>query len=75
MAVVKLIRQERIPILSIPCRFKDYRPKRILEQYYERMGLRFDYDKVFEFAKRSSGLPDMDSYASLDREEYLNNIF
>jgi tRNA(Ile)-lysidine synthase TilS/MesJ len=73
--VVEFVRQEGIPILSIPCRFKDHRPKRVLEQYYESMRLRFDYDNVFEFAKTSLALPDMGSYASLDREEYIENIF
>jgi hypothetical protein len=69
------IKQEGIPLLSVPCRFKEYRPKRMLEAYYTRMGLRFDYDKVFGFAQTSLSLPDLRDYASLDREEYLKKIF
>ncbi|MFC1862435.1 hypothetical protein ACFL1Z_00595 [Thermodesulfobacteriota bacterium] len=64
-----------IPILSIPCEFKDYRPKRILEKYYEKMGLSFDYDSVFRFAKESLELPDISDFTSIDKDEYLSDIF
>ena len=73
--VLETIKQKDIPLLSVPCRFKEYRPKRILEAYYEKMGLRFDYDKVFRFAQTSLNLPDLRDYASLDREEYLKKVF
>jgi len=73
--VTTTVEQEGIPLLSVPCRFKEFRPKRILETYYTKMGLRFDYDKVFRFAVTSLRLPDLRNYASLDREEYLKKIF
>jgi tRNA(Ile)-lysidine synthase TilS/MesJ len=74
-SIEKVITQAGIPTLSIPCKFKEFRPKRILESYYQKMGLRFDYDKVFDFAKRSLGLPDIATYTSIDKEEYLIEIF
>jgi len=67
--------KEGIPTLSIPCKYKDFRPKRILEKYYESMGLRFDYDKMFDFAKRSLNIPDISAYTSIEKEEYLGDIF
>ena len=73
--VSSTIEQKGIPLLSVPCRFKEHRPKRVLEAYYTRMGLRFDYDKVFRFAQTSLGLPRSRDYESLDREEYLKKIF
>lgn len=73
--ILELIGQEGIPILSVPCKFKDFRPKRILEKYYEKMGIRFDYDQVFDFAKKSLDLPDITSYTSIAKEEYLGRIF
>lgn len=73
--IQKVIEETGILILSIPCKFREFRPKRVLEGYYQKMGLRFDYDKAFEFAKRSLGLPDIDTYTSIDRDEYLLNIF
>jgi len=73
--VLKLIEQESIPILSIPCKFKGFRPKRVFEGYYQTMGIHFDYDKVFDFAKRSLSLPDVSTYTSIDKEEYLLKLF
>ena len=73
--ILELIAQENIPILSVPCKFKNFRPKRILEKYYETMGIRFDYDKVFDFARKSLDLPDITSYTSIAKEEYLDRIF
>ncbi|HUV59496.1 MAG TPA: hypothetical protein VMW09_05230 [Desulfatiglandales bacterium] len=73
--ILELIKEAGIPTLSIPCKFKEFRPKRILERYYQKMGIYFDYDKVFDFARRSLGLPDITTYTSIDRDEYLLNIF
>ena len=73
--IQKVIKQARIPTLSIPCKFKEFRPKIILERYYQKIGIHFDYDKVFNFARRSLGLPDITTYTSIDRDEYLLNIF
>ena len=73
--IVKTIEQQGIPILSIPCEFSEFRPKRILERYYNRMEMRFEYDQVFDFARRSLNLPDISSYVSIEKEEYLARIF
>jgi len=74
-SIQKVITQAGIQTLSTPCKFKEFRPKRILGRYYQRMEICFDYDKVFDFAKRSLGLPDVATYTAIDRDEYLLNIF
>jgi hypothetical protein len=73
--IVETVAQEGLPILSIPCKYRDFRPKRILEAYYEKMGQRFDYDQVIDFARRSLSLPDISAYADLEKEEYLLRVF
>ncbi|HUU41460.1 MAG TPA: hypothetical protein VMW42_11015 [Desulfatiglandales bacterium] len=73
--IQEVIKEASISTLSIPCKFREFRPKRILEMYYQKMGIHFDYDKVFDFARRSLGLPDITTYTSIDRDEYLLNIF
>lgn len=67
--------KKNIPFLSTPCRFRDYRPKRVLEKYYEEMGLRFDYKKVFNFAEQALDLPDLSVYTSIAKDRYLEEIF
>ncbi len=73
--ILTLIEQTKIPILQIPCEFKGFRPKRFFDEYYKRMGLRFDYDSVFNFSKTFLNLPDISSYTDMDREKYLSDIF
>ena len=63
------------PLLSVPCKFKEFRPKRILERYYEEMSSRFDYDRVFAFAKEHLGLQAESDYSLIEKEEYLSRIF
>jgi hypothetical protein len=73
--IAETIAQEGLPTLSTPCRYRAFRPKRILESYYEKMGLRFDYSRVIDFARRSLGLPDISAYTDLEKEEYLLRVF
>ena len=73
--ILKVIKEADIPTLSIPCEFKEFRPKRVLERYYQKTGIHFDYDKVFDFARGSLSLPDISTYTSIDRDEYLSNVF
>jgi tRNA(Ile)-lysidine synthase TilS/MesJ len=73
--ILRLIAQAQIPILLIPCRFSDFRPKRILEKYYEKMGMSFEYGQVFDFARSSLSLPDLSAYTAMRKEEYLLDVF
>ena len=71
----ELLTKTGIPTLSIPCKFADSRPKRILEEYYRKMGLRFDYDRLASFREACLDLPEMTAYTSLKKEEYLRHLF
>ncbi|MCJ7596086.1 MAG: hypothetical protein MUO52_15075 [Desulfobacterales bacterium] len=73
--VSRAVEQQGIPILSIPCEFKEFRPKRVLERYYEKMGLSFDYEAVLDFAKGALHIPEVSAFASLGKEKYLREIF
>jgi len=73
--IESLIKQKGIPTLRTPCRFGISRPKRKLEGYYRSMGLDFDYDRMFDFAKKSLALPSPSYYQSIDREKYLGTLF
>ncbi|MDF1592415.1 MAG: hypothetical protein P1P89_12940 [Desulfobacterales bacterium] len=73
--ILEVIAREAIPLLSIPCEFKEYRPKRILQSYYEKMGMHFDYQRVLDFAANALKLPDLSVYTGMDKEEYLQKFF
>ncbi len=73
--ILKVIERENLPTLSMPCSFRDFRPKRIFEKYYEKMGLRFDYNQIISFAKTSLNLPEISSLTAIEKEDYLTHVF
>ena len=73
--IMKEIRRIGIPILSTSCKFQEYRPKRHLMRYYEKMDMTFDYEQVLEFAKSLPHFPDISPYTLMKREEYFSKVF
>ena len=73
--VIRIVKKASIPILTTPCRYASYRPKRTLAAYYKAMGLHFDYDSVFGFAKEHLGLLSAGGYTSMRQEKYLKSVF
>jgi len=69
------VEKNGIPTLKAPCRFGDQRPKRLLEKYYEKLELGFDYDKLLEYAEKVLHFPDASTWAAMDRDEYLGKYF
>lgn len=70
--IAQYISENEIPLTTIPCAYKDFRPKRILAAYYGKSDLYFEYDKVFDFSKMAFGLPDKSYYEELDMKKYIN---
>jgi tRNA(Ile)-lysidine synthase TilS/MesJ len=73
--VLRIVQEASIPILSGPCNYAKFRPKRILESYYRSMHLRFDHDRVVDFAKESLHLPSMREYGSKSKEYFMKRKF
>ena len=72
--ILKVISDNKIPLLTTSCKYKEYRPKRLFGTYYEKMGLYFEYSKVFEFANKALNLPEISYYNNISMEEYLTKI-
>ncbi len=73
--IIKVIRENEIPILTTDCKYKDFRPKRYFAECYKKMDLYFNYDKVMKFAQESLILEKPTSYSSLDKEAFISSIF
>lgn len=69
--ILKIISDEDIPLLSAQCRFRDYRPKRLFSSHYERMNIKFDFEKVLEFSKTVHHLPEENVFTELGEDSYL----
>lgn len=70
-AIIDLIRRENIPLLCTSCNYKEYRPKRLFGQYYEKMNLQFEFQDVLNFARNTLHLPDEAFFTQLGEEGYL----
>lgn len=68
------IQENKIPLTTIPCTYKDFRPKRILAAYYEKSELYFDYNKLFDFSKKVLGLPDKSYYEKIETKEFMTGV-
>lgn len=73
--VEEQIKAYSIPVLTTACKYRNFRPKRVLEDYFKKMGLSFNYDSVFNFMKKVPKFPLNHPYSTLDKEQYLNEIF
>jgi tRNA(Ile)-lysidine synthase TilS/MesJ len=73
--ILKVIRDNEIPILTTDCKYKDFRPKRLFAESYIKMDLRFNYDKVMDFAQKALTLEDASSYTDIDKKNFITTIF
>jgi tRNA(Ile)-lysidine synthase TilS/MesJ len=73
--ILTIINAAGIPTLSIPCRYSESRQKRVWEEYYRNVGAPFNYERVFDFARRCLGLPDIEAFTSIGKETYLRDVF
>ena len=72
--ILKVISENKIPLLTASCKYKEFRPKRLFATYYEKMGLHFEYSKVLEFAEKALNLPEISYYTEISMEEYIAKI-
>ncbi len=72
--ILDAVSEVQIPLVLTPCRYEEFRPKRLFATYYEKLGLKFEYDKVFEFAKKALNLPDISYYEQIGMKDFLNKM-
>ena len=72
--IFNFIAENRIPVTTTECKYRDFRPKRLLSNYYEKMELYFNYDNVLGFVKDTLNIPRMSYYEKRDLKEYLTSI-
>jgi tRNA(Ile)-lysidine synthase TilS/MesJ len=73
--IIKVIRDNEIPILTTDCKYKDFRPKRLFAECHKKMDLYFNYDKVMKFAQESLLLEKPSSYTGIDKKDFMTSIF
>ena len=72
--IIDFISENRIPLTSTACKYREFRPKRLFAAYYEKMDLNFKYANVLGFVKNSLNIPEVSYYEETDMEKYLTSI-
>jgi len=72
--ITSIVQEKKIPLSSVECKYKSYRPKRLFSDCYKQMNLLFDYDKVLSFAKESLHLHDIAYYNNFTKDEFISDI-
>lgn len=73
--IIRYLEEMSIPYLSTRCTFREFRPKRLLQEYYDKMGLEFDYNKLFKFMKNIPDFPLEHSFEDMERDAYISRLF
>ncbi len=69
--IAALVEDRNIPLTREACRFKSYRPKRLLAEYYGLFGLNFTYDDVYAFARKAFDLPEIEFFQQVALKDYV----
>jgi tRNA(Ile)-lysidine synthase TilS/MesJ len=69
-----VIQENQIPISTVDCKYKEFRPKRHFAENHTKMDLYFDYDKVLKFAEESLNLRKPSAYTSIDKEDFITSV-
>ena len=70
-----ILKTEALPALDTPCRYSQFRPKKILVNYFQMFDYQFSYKKIIEFAQKKIGIPDTSKIKYLSQKEYLSRHF
>jgi len=73
--IEEVIKEERIPVLNVPCKYTNSRPKKVLGGYFSEFGYKFSYAKVMEFAKKRLNIPAISEFQKQSHREYLSKNF
>ena len=67
----EVVSGNEIPLADNPCRYKAYRPKRFFEKYYDANNMRFEFEKVLDFVKKTFNFPEISQFEDLELEAYV----
>lgn len=70
-----ILEAEALPVLDTPCRYSQFRPKKVLGNYFQTFDYQFSYKKIIEFAQKKIGILDTSKIKYLSQKEYLSNHF
>jgi len=70
-----ILEAEALPVLDTPCRYSQFRPKKVLANYFQTFDYQFSHKKIIEFAQKKIGISDISKIKHLSQKEYLSHRF
>ncbi len=70
-----ILEAEALLALDTSCRYSQFRPKKVLENYFQMFDYQFSYKKIIEFAQKKIGISDISEIKHLSQKEYLSRHF
>ena len=73
---IQIVCEEKsLPVLEIPCKYSLNRPKKMLGNYFQHFGYRFEYADILSFANEYIQIADLEEIQNISQEEYLTRRF
>jgi tRNA(Ile)-lysidine synthase TilS/MesJ len=69
-----ILKTENLLALDTSCRYSRFRPKKVLQNYFQMFDYEFSYKKIIELAKKI-GISDISKIKHLSQKEYLSRRF
>lgn len=70
-----ILEAEALLTLNTSCQYSQFRPKKVLENYFQMFDYQFSYKKIIEFAQKKIGISDTSKIKYLSQKEYLSRRF
>jgi tRNA(Ile)-lysidine synthase TilS/MesJ len=70
-----ILEVEALLALDTSCRYSQFRPKKVLGNYFQMFDCQFSYKKIIEFAQNKIGISDTSKIKYLSQKEYLSRHF
>ena len=70
-----ILEAEALLALDTSCRYSQFRPKKVLGNYFQMFDYQFSYKKIIEFAQKKIGISDISKIKHLSQKEYLSRHF
>jgi hypothetical protein len=70
-----ILEAEALLVLETSCRYSQFRPKKVLGNYFQTFDCQFSYKKIIEFAQKEIGFSDTSKIKYFSQKEYLSRYF
>jgi tRNA(Ile)-lysidine synthase TilS/MesJ len=72
--IFQVVKEQRLPLSEVACAYTRYTPKRILFDYYQQAGARFDYNNVISFVENTFQIHELATHTDMGAIEFVKTM-